>query len=176
MLKKNNLNILKFKYPDMLNEFNIHSPIPYLKSEIINYQNKYLDYIQWIRNINTRISIGCSVCKENNLKCPCQLQKYPIINYIYKKNKGVLYNFHKSYIYVESNRLFRLKQILKYNPKYFCINDTEPDLNKRKLIQRSLNYFFDIYYPDIPYFENNSNSSINIDLNNIGTIISNFDK
>lgn len=47
----------------------------------------------------------------------------------------------------------KLNNIMKLKPLFFCINDNETDLNRRKLIPKKMLRFFNKYYPNKPSFE-----------------------
>jgi hypothetical protein len=162
MLNKNKLDKLKFKYPKTARGFHPHVPVALLKSSIIAYQKEYVDYINWVRSIKTRATLGCDECKLNNLMCPCQAQHYPIVKYMYDNNKAVLkyYDKEKSkinkniYVYVNGfNHLYKLNNILKNPPKMFCINDKTYGERDRQIMYDKVNEFFKAFFPEKPWFE-----------------------
>lgn len=153
MLIKGKENKLKIKLPEMVNFFYNHVPISLLKSSIIDYQNEYPDYIKFIRNQTTRNDIGCDVCTDNNLKCPCQQQHFIVARYMYKQNKAELKNYDittgcSKDGYVNSYCLNYLDEILKNPPSTFVIQDTENDKKKRPYINNKINKFFKKFFDE----------------------------
>lgn len=151
MVRKNKKNILNIKLPEMGYKFYPHVPIPLIKSLIYQYHLEYPEYIDWIRNTQSRYKTGCDVCKQFNLYCPCQLQHYIIGNYMYKKGKAILKDYNLQSVcsingYVNSTCLELLDEILIKPPPTFTIQDTEEDPNKREIFKEKINNFFNNFY------------------------------
>ena len=155
-IDKNN-NPLNFKLPRMLEiGFYPHIPGSYLKSQFKLFVNKYFDYIKWIRSFTNRKGIGCDMCYK--LLCPCQQIHGPIHIFMYQNGKAVLNKDYKhrmscSIEYINSTCMHLLDKILVDPPEIFCINDTEIDIKKRKIIYDKMHRFFIKMYPDKLIFE-----------------------
>lgn len=99
----------------MSHSFYPHIPITLLKSEIKKYHKKYPEYIHWIRSTKSRNNIGCDICENNNLGCPCQQQHLIVAKQMYDSGKALLkktisYSFtvFKKWIYNSFlSRIFR---------------------------------------------------------------------
>ena len=146
MLKKNEMDILKIKYP-LFSGWYKHIPIPYLKSYLKKYTEEYSDFINWIRSYQVRDS-NCNMCKEYNLHCPCQQQHTQYMLYLYKnkmyKHKEIKCSDYK-YFYHKKN-IDDLDSIINNPPKYFCINGSSE-------VKTKMNTFFEKNYPNKAYFE-----------------------
>lgn len=160
MLLDNQKDILKIKYPLAIKKFHPHVPISLLKSQIKKFHSEYPEYIKWVQSKRFRVGPGCNICKINNLVCPCAQQHQVVARYMYDNNQAVLTTYPKcdvtrpcNTIYVNSNRLHVLDQILEHNPKFFCINDTTNDPIQKQYIRYKMNKFFKVIYPEVPYFE-----------------------
>lgn len=143
---------LKIALPDMgATGFYPHVPISLLKSEITKYQEKYPDYIHWIRSIRSRKGLGCNVCEENNLGCPCHQQQFIIAKHMYDNNKAVLKKYEigsscSKKGYINSFCLDYLDDIKNNPPPTFCIQDTTENPEKKKIFKQKLNAFFQAFY------------------------------
>lgn len=152
---KDKLNLV---YPDMVTKFYYHVPYPLIKSEYKKYTEKYKDFINWIRNNKNRNGIGCDVCIENNLKCPCQQYHYPFAIYMYDNNKAVTKDFNLNYGscdirgYINNNCINYLDIYLIKTPKMFCIQDDGIIYNNINNIKK-VNNFFKIKYNKKVFFE-----------------------
>ena len=135
-----------------------HIPLTNKKSVIKRFNNKYPEYIEWIRNIKTRRFRGTNVCLRNNLEDWCQQQHAPVAIFGYEIGEGVKKDFLKSDIIftIQSNRSLYtiLKQIKDEKPLFFCINSYKFDDNtlKEKKI-KLVNDFFESFYREKPFFE-----------------------
>lgn len=147
MFTTNNLNI---KFPKFGGWY-YHIPINLIKSQIINYHNEYKDYISFVRSIHSREKLGCNVCFNNNLKCPCQQQHWPIINYMYDNNKTAFKNYEKDDI-----EYYNIYWILYFNilddlyiknPMFLCLNNsTQTTIENNKKITLFFKQFSDEYF------------------------------
>lgn len=162
ILQNPNLDILKIKYPPFVKQFYPHVPSSLLKSQIIKFQKEYPDYIKWVRSSKIRIANGCAVCTKIKLKCPCAQQHHLIARYMYDNKKAVLKRYNKcnnnricNTMYINANHINLLNRILVDPPKFFCINDTVENNNKRKrqAVRQKMNNFFEKFYPEVPFFE-----------------------
>lgn len=146
--KKTELNI---KLPDMGPGFYPHVPISLLKSEVKKYHSEFPEYIDWVRNIKSRKGLGCQVCTDNNLSCPCQQQHFIIAKYMYDNGKAVLKNYNigsgcTKNGYINSECLDYLNDIIKNPPPTFCIQDTTNNPKKKLVFKEKLNNFFEKFY------------------------------
>ena len=139
-----------------------HKPMPYLKSVVKKFHEKYSDYIKWIRTIKSKSKHypEKSPCKDNNLKEWCMQQNGLICKYAFDNGYANTHNFSKDnqVIYTSYGfdpQLKELFNIEKYHPKYFCINDSFNDSNiERKKFFNKINKFMQSYFPEKPFFEN----------------------
>lgn len=161
MIKDKNKNKKNIIYPDFPNnQFKngwIHIPIPRLKSSMKQFQKKYSDYIEWVRNTKTRKEIGCNVCI--NLHCPCQQQHSLISYYMYKNRNALLKDYNKSNIYkyttikqLATNKKY-LNDILNNPPKFFCVNDADDDIDKDEYSKIIKKYFYEKLYHEKYFYE-----------------------
>jgi len=151
MLQEGKENKLNIKYPDMVQNFYNHVPISLLKSSLIEYQQEYPDYIDFVRKNTTRSGLGCDVCGENNLKCPCQQQHFIIARYMYEQDKAILKEYDigsncSKQGYINSSCIDYLDDIIENPPNTFIIQDTESDIEKRKEIGKKIQQFFKKFY------------------------------
>jgi hypothetical protein len=158
ILKDSRYNVLNIEYPLTVNGIHLHIPITHIKSAVLEFNEKYADYINWIRKTKTRNMVGFDVCRTFSLNTPCQQIHYSIANYTYLKGYAELKNIQNEITigYVESgfNDLpQKLNEIIYSKPKIFCINDTEKDPEKRPYAQKQMLYFFNMYYPNKASFE-----------------------
>jgi hypothetical protein len=138
---------INIKFPSFGGWFK-HIPIPMIKSQIILYHKTYPDYINFVREINIRETLGCNICNKYNLHCPCQQQHAPIAIFMYNNNKAVKlesYNnlyFDISDFYYNPNKI---KKIFDKNIKYICINNSNKKINSddsiNEIINNKFNYF-----------------------------------
>ena len=148
---ENNLNISK--YPMSAFGFYPHAPISLLKSQILKYHKEYPEYVEWVRSIKYRNNIGCSECKINNMICPCAQQHHIVARYMYDNKKAKLLNYESVTMFINSRKIYKLKYVYNKKPKFFCINDTTSNENKKKYIKKRLDLFFNKMYPEKPFFE-----------------------
>lgn len=154
-------NTLGIKFPQNSDSMYKHIPIPQIKSLVQKFNKKYADYIDWIRKIKKRNEKGFDICRKYNLNAPCQQIHYPVAKYMYSKKKAVLVNNNhinnKNVWYVSSADITLkpklLTELLDVKPTLFCINDSEEDIKKRKIILKKLLIFFNKYYPNKASFE-----------------------
>ena len=138
-----------------------HIPIPQIKSLVQKFNKKYADYIDSIRKVKKRNEKGFDICQKYDLNAPCQQIHYPVAKYMYSKKKAVLVNNNhinnKNVWYISSADLTSkpklLTELLDIKPMLFCINDSEEDIKKRKIILKKLLIFFNKYYPNKASFE-----------------------
>jgi hypothetical protein len=150
MIKNGKETDLTFKLPQM-SGFYKHIPISMIKSQVIDYQKEYSDYIQFVRNIKHRELLGCDICNKHNLKCPCQQQHYPPQIFMYDNGyaeyKTLILN---DYLYfdmsVSSYFNFIYELITVKNTKYLCLNNAIKPVSKKytinKFIKFAESYFF----------------------------------
>ena len=151
-----NTKKLNIQMPPNTDKIYEHVPIPKIKSLNIEFNNKYADYVDWIRNTKKRKGKGFDICNKYNLRAPCHQIHYPLAKYMYAKKMAVLTNDNYRTYYISTYVDYlneNLNNIIKLKPLFFCINDTEPDVNKRKQLPKKLLRFFNEYYPDKPPFE-----------------------
>jgi len=153
-LKNKKDNILDIKFPPNTYRIYKHIPIPQIKSLVLEFNKKYADYIHWIRSTKKRKLVGFGMCTKYHLNKPCQQIHYPIAKYMYSKHKAVLKNADDMYIGNTSEDFnYKLKEILYRKPLFFCINDRETNLSKKKIMLKLLVSFFNKYYPKKADFE-----------------------
>lgn len=161
MVQQNKKDILKIKYPPTVKRFYPHIPIPLIKSQIVKYHKDYPEYIEWVRTQRARTGIGCKICKDFNMICPCAQQHHIVTKYMYDNDKAVVKNFnlHKSTScrngsYINSKCIHMLDNIYKNPPKFFCINDTTDDPSQKEYVRNKMNEFFEKFYKaDVPFYE-----------------------
>jgi len=151
-------NVLNIKYPPSICRMYKHIPIPQIKSLVIEFNEKYADYIHWIRITKNRNRRGFDICKSNGLNTPCQQIHYPICKYMYSKNKAVLMDYDNPNIaiFIRNNHynLYQsLNRVITYKPLFFCINDDQTDVSKRDAVRNIVLDFFAVYFVDKPSFE-----------------------
>ena len=150
MVMVNKKTDLQFKLPEFSGFFK-HIPITMKKSAVLKYQNEYSDYIDFVRSVKKREKLGCSVCIEHNLRCPCQQQHYPIHMYMYKNNIGVYSNFTQNdLLYFDMSKSTYFPRIYKKifednNAKFLCLNNATKPLNKTFSV-KLFNNFGDKYW------------------------------
>ena len=153
---KDNTRNLSIKFPPNNGMMYEHIPVPRIKSINNEFNEKYSDYIDWIRKTKKRKEEGFNICKKYNLRKPCQQIHYPIAKYMYSKKKAVLANDNYRTYYISNygdHLKEKLDNIKKLKPLFFCINDTETDINRRKEIPKKMLTFYNEYYPRKPPFE-----------------------
>lgn len=157
VIKDDNEKKINFEIPYNYEKLYKHIPISLIKSEVLNFNKKYEDYIDWIRSTKKRIDKGYNICEKNNLNSPCQQIHYPIAKYMYTHKKAKIANEkkYKSYYVPSIDPIFpkKLNYILNSKPKFFCINDVETDPEKRKIVSDEMLKFFNKYYPNKPDYE-----------------------
>jgi hypothetical protein len=158
IIKDDRYNLLNIHFPLSVNRLHSHVPITQIKSLVINFNNKYKDYIDWIRDTKTRKMRGYDICHTFNLNTPCQQIHYPISKYMYSNGYAILKdNDSKENVqYIQSGSetlIENLNDVIIYKPKIFCINDTEIDPVKRVEVYNNLLLFFNTYYPNKASFE-----------------------
>jgi len=163
ILKDPNHHPLGFPLPEMLPEWYPHIPISYLKSQVIEFEQAYPEYVNWIRATRSRDGQGHDVCEAMGLRCPCQQIHSTVGTFMYKNKKavakefrtekGTLYGSMCSESYVNSTNLDTLNQLLLKPTHTFAIQDTERDPKRRKGIYATLENFFQKMYPEQPPWE-----------------------
>jgi len=142
--KNKNDKKINIKFPSFGGWFK-HIPIPMIKSQIILYHKTYPDYINFVRKINTRETLGCNICNDYNLRCPCQQQHAPIAIFMYNNNKAIkLKSFDNLYFDI-SDFYYKPKKIKKLNNKklkYICVNNCSKKINKDDSINELINKKF----------------------------------
>ena len=158
LLKDKKYIMLNIIFPPSVCKMYKHIPLPQIKSCIIEFNKKYADYIHWIRMTKTRNRRGFDICEMSGLNSPCQQIHYPICKYMYLNDKAVFgdYEDKQKIIFVKSNKnnlQELLDKIYKGRPLFFCINDDETDINKRKIVRQQVLNFFIAYFPNKASFE-----------------------
>jgi len=153
--KYNNFNI---KYPPSNNRMYKHIPIPQIKSIVKEFNQEYSEYIHWIRMTKNRNRRGFDICKTNGLNTPCQQIHYPICKYMYAKNKAILTDNDdpEKAIFIGNsytNLIESLNNVIIVKPLFFCINDSQRDINKREQARNIVLQFFTFYFTNKPSFE-----------------------
>lgn len=151
-------NKLNIDFPPNSDMIYKHIPIAQIKSLVIEFNKKYKDYIEWIRMTKKRKDVGFDICEAYELNTPCQQIHTPIAKFMTLKNKTKLKDQSKRSItmYVSSNDSElskKLQKIAKNKPKFYCINDTEKNPTKRKIIIKKTMIFFNEMYPQKASFE-----------------------
>jgi len=150
----NNLNI---KFPKFGGWY-YHIPINLIKSEMIKYHNEYRDYIQFVRSIHKRETLGCNVCISNNLHCPCQQQHWPNIHYMKDNNKTRVKKFKKNdFAYYNIYYILYfdiLDDLYIKDPMFLCLNNaTKTSVENNKKITSIFTKFSDEYFYIKPIHE-----------------------
>ena len=156
IVKDENNDILNIEFPPSSDKIYKHIPIPQIKSIVLEFNEKYADFIHWVRKTKKRKNKGFDICKKNTLNSPCQQLHYPIAKFMKLKDKVVLKNNNENNIYIpniDPNFEKKLKYLLLKKPLFFCINDVEPNPDKKKLLLDEVLDFFNTYYPNKAYFE-----------------------
>ena len=99
----------------------LHIPLPRLKSQMIAFEDKYADYIEWERNTKSRSGVGCDPCLYFDLKCPCQ-QQHNLIGYFMYKNKILYITLIKKIIHTTIILLVNINMMPK--PRLMSITRT----------------------------------------------------
>ena len=136
-----------------------HIPFANTKTIIKEFQRKYSDYIEWVRNIKQRKGTGGSYCNELNLHKWCQQQHGLIAKFAYDNGYAIIRKFSPTdIIYVDyqyDRNLKKLDYIYRANPKFFCINDVNiKNTTERQKFYKRVNNFMEKYYDEPPFFEN----------------------
>tara|TARA_Y100000385_G_scaffold266654_1_gene302021 strand:+ start:51 stop:290 length:240 start_codon:yes stop_codon:yes gene_type:complete len=74
-------------------------------------------------------------------------------NMVYSKKMN---DYEKNwYNYFEAPKIMKLdiNSFVNNKPKFFCMNDTEENPNKRKSVKEKLNLILENFYSVKPYFE-----------------------
>lgn len=157
-MNKSDKKILDFKLP-MMSGFYIHIPINIVKSQMILYHKEYSKYINFIRKIKQRLTLGCSICDKYDLHCPCQQQHYPLAHFMLKNNKASEYNYKGEHLYWTMGE-FKLRknyfENLNSKIKYLCVNNPVRDNinNENKLkVFNNFNTIMSIFYNIKPEYE-----------------------
>jgi len=158
ILKDPNYNVLGLDYPVTGHRMHKHVPITQIKSMVKEFNEKYSDYIHWIRMTKTRNMRGFDICKKNGLNTPCQQIHYPIAKYMHSKEMAIYKDNDDTnkvrYVINSSETLSEdLKEVITNKYQIFCINDTEVDPIKRIDAQKQMLDFFNTYYPNKASFE-----------------------
>ena len=136
-----------------------HIPFANTKTIIKEFQNKYSDYIEWVRNIKRRKGTGGAFCNKQNLHKWCQQQHGLISKFAYDNGYATIQTFSPTdiiYIGYEYDRtLKQLDYIYRANPKFYCINDVNiKNTTERQIFYNRVNRFMEKYYDTPPFFEN----------------------
>jgi hypothetical protein len=136
-----------------------HLPFANKKSIIKEFQHKYSDYIEWVRNIKQRKGTGGAYCNEQNLHKWCQQQHGLIAKFAYDNGYVVTRMFSPTdIIYVDyqyDRDLQKLNYINRVNPKFYCINDININNTvERNKFYKRVNNFMEKYYDTPTFFEN----------------------
>jgi len=153
-IENNYSSQLNIHFPPNTDKMHIHVAIPYIKSLCLEFNNKYADYIHWIRSTKSRFKKGFDVCNTYNLNTPCQQIHYPMSKYMYLKHKAIPVNLMKNIIYINVlNYIDEFPKIFIKKPNIFCINDTEKKPEKRKIFNEYTLNFYRTYFPTKASFE-----------------------
>ena len=149
MVKNNMQTDLTFKLPKY-SGFYKHIPITMIKSQAIKYHKEYKDYINFVRNVKKRETLGCTICEQHNLRCPCQQQHYPIHFYMYENNKAVYKNYgNDAFIYTDMAFFSYIsiisEDIFKSDSMFLCINNAYKPVNKKYTVKK-FNQFGNKYW------------------------------
>lgn len=158
ILQDNNYNLLNIEFPPGSYRMYKHVPSPQIKSLVIEFNKRYVDYIHWIRMTKVRVKRGFDECKIHGLNTPCQQIHYPISKYMYSKNRAVLTDNDdpSKVVFIKnsmSNLYEKLNEVYLMRPLFFCINDDESDPHKREIAREQVLDFFKIYFNVKPSFE-----------------------
>lgn len=158
ILKNKQYNILEIDYPLSVNRMYKHVPIPQIKSIVLEFNERYSDYLEWIRMTKTRNKRGFDVCETYGLNTPCQQIHYPICKYMHAKQKVVFVDYDDSQnaTFLKNNNpnlRASLNILYESRPLFFCINDDETDILKRENARNAVLNFFTIYFTQKPRFE-----------------------
>ena len=159
IVKKTGEQKLKFELPKSTDKLYKHIPISLIKNLVLDFNDIYSDYVNWIRMTKKRKDKGYDICEKNNLLSPCQQIHYPIAEFMYLHKKAKLIdNENTASVYVSSASDIdefseKLDNIITRRPKFFCINDAESEPVKRKVIASLMLSFFNKYFPDKADFE-----------------------
>ena len=157
IVKEDGEQKLKFELPESADKLYKHIPISLIKNLVLDFNKTYSDYVDWIRMTKKRKDKGYDICEKNNLLSPCQQIHYPIAEFMYLHKKAKIFdNENTSSVYVSSaidDFSEKLDDIASRRPKFFCINDVEPDPGKRKVIASQMLRFFKKYFPNKADFE-----------------------
>jgi len=161
LLKNNKEDILNIKYPKYTSKaWQYHIPFPLRKKYINEFHKEYKDYIYWIQTeSNDRKIVGCNICDKFNLYCPCQHTLFDIQRYMYDKNmvySKKMNEYEKNwYNYFEASQIMKLdvNSFVNNKPKFFCINDTEENAEKREAVKEKINLILQKFYTIKSYFE-----------------------
>ena len=150
-------NKLLFDVPKSADKLYKHIPISLIKNLVLDFNNTYSDYIDWIRMTKKRKDKWYDICEKNNLLSPCQQIHYPIAEFMYLHKKAKLVNNENNTLFYLSsandNFSERLNDIINRRPKFFCINDVETDPAKRKIVASQMLSFFKKYFRNKADFE-----------------------
>jgi hypothetical protein len=157
MMLKHKKNKLGFKLPPTIPFFYPHIPYTYIKSQSKLFEQKYIEYVNWVRSNKTRIGVGCNMCTD--MICPCQQVHGPIHIFMYENGKANIKNYPRSGGGKCSiNFLFKvecihlLDKILIDPPNTFCINDDTKEQSRKYVYDKMLD-FFNKMYPELPPWE-----------------------
>ena len=157
IVKEDGKQKLKFELPKSADKLYKHIPISLIKNLVLDFNKTYSDYVDWIRMTKKRKDKGYDICEKNNLLSPCQQIHYPIAEFVYLHKKAkIVDNENTSSVFVSSaidDFSEKLDDIASRRPKFFCINDVEPDPAKRKVIASQMLRFFKKYFPNKADFE-----------------------
>lgn len=152
----NKSKILNFVLPTYCG-ISRHIPLPNKKSVIQKFNSEYKDYIEWVRNIKSRIGTGTDICTRNNLEKWCQQQHNTVAKYAYDKGEAVTKYFHNNdvvFIFQHFNNENVFLKIKNYPPKFLCINDKEfKNSQEKENIYKGINTFLDSFYSEKTFFE-----------------------
>ena len=135
-----------------------HIPFANTKKIIKEFQYKYNDYIEWIRNIKQRKGTGKSYCNKLNLHNWCQQQHGLIAKFAYDNGYAIIRKFSTldiMYMAYNKPQAFRkLDDIYRIKPKFYCINDVKiKNLVERHNFYKHINNLMEKYYDTVPFFE-----------------------
>ena len=145
---------MHIRFPPNNHEMYGHVPIPYIKSVVLEFNNKYSEFIHWVRSTTNRVDDGFGLCEKNKLNAPCQQIHYPVAKYTYSKNKAILVKVKQNYV-GKNNYIDVLPQLLSNKQLLFCINDdiSKKEYEKRKKFQEYTLKFYNEYFPHKASFE-----------------------
>jgi hypothetical protein len=143
---------LHIRFPPNNYQWYKHVPIPYIKSSVLEFNQKYPDFIHWVRSTKHRVEGEMNICEKNKLINPCQQLHYPIAKYMYSKKQAIPIKMKEEYV-GGGNFMYALPKILVNKPTTFCINDDERDIEKRKIFYEHVLAFYKTYFPTKASFE-----------------------